>query len=331
MTANLRPMNLGEILDRTVQIYRERFWVCVAISALPALAMRAIYTTDQLTFDVRNHLGTAWLPGRVMENMLISLGFYHLSFFFAMLVSPAFIHLTSGSVAGKPVSLRSAFRFFLSRSCGFLWIAVLRLLAGLLIPELIVIGILLGLSLLDDSTGFARNLNGFASIPIVAVPALIGYLIFLWLLPRLSLAFPAGAIEQLRGIRSLRRSWQLSRGTRSRILIVWLALFFASWATSSSLLFMLRQLAISLAGFLHTRIIVRSLLPPAYYTLNTVFSALLGPILPIALTLFYYDQRIRREGYDIEWMMQNAGLTVPPTPPCGAGQATPEEAAEAGA
>jgi hypothetical protein len=29
------------------------------------------------------------------------------------------------------------------------------------------------------------------------------------------------------------------------------------------------------------------------------------------LTLFYYDQRIRKEGFDIEWMMQAAGLTVP--------------------
>jgi hypothetical protein len=36
----------------------------------------------------------------------------------------------------------------------------------------------------------------------------------------------------------------------------------------------------------------------------------------IALMLFYYDQRIRHEGFDIEWMMQRAGLiTVPANPP----------------
>jgi hypothetical protein len=33
-----------------------------------------------------------------------------------------------------------------------------------------------------------------------------------------------------------------------------------------------------------------------------------SPILPIALTLFYYDQRIRHEGYDIERMMETAGM-----------------------
>jgi len=37
----------------------------------------------------------------------------------------------------------------------------------------------------------------------------------------------------------------------------------------------------------------------------------LGPIFATGVTLFYYDQRIRKEGYDIEWMMQAAGLTVP--------------------
>ncbi len=39
MTATLRPMSLGEILDRTFQIYRSRFLVFVGIAALPAVAM----------------------------------------------------------------------------------------------------------------------------------------------------------------------------------------------------------------------------------------------------------------------------------------------------
>ena len=37
-------------------------------------------------------------------------------------------------------------------------------------------------------------------------------------------------------------------------------------------------------------------------------STFIGPIYSIGLTLFYYDQRIRKEGLDIEWMMQAAGL-----------------------
>jgi hypothetical protein len=35
----------------------------------------------------------------------------------------------------------------------------------------------------------------------------------------------------------------------------------------------------------------------------------LQPVSWIALVLFYYDQRIRKEGFDIEWMMEQAGMT----------------------
>ncbi len=42
-----------------------------------------------------------------------------------------------------------------------------------------------------------------------------------------------------------------------------------------------------------------------------LISTFIGPIYSTGLTLFYYDQRIRKEGYDIERMMQAAGLTLP--------------------
>ena len=43
--------------------------------------------------------------------------------------------------------------------------------------------------------------------------------------------------------------------------------------------------------------------------------SLVKPIYGIALVLFYYDQRIRLEGFDIEWMMQQAGMLQPPPAP----------------
>ena len=35
------------------------------------------------------------------------------------------------------------------------------------------------------------------------------------------------------------------------------------------------------------------------------------PIYATGFTLFYYDQRVRKEGYDIERMMHAAGMTEP--------------------
>jgi hypothetical protein len=42
--------------------------------------------------------------------------------------------------------------------------------------------------------------------------------------------------------------------------------------------------------------------------------ALTKPIYGIARIVFYFDQRIRKEGFDIEWMMQQAGMMSPPHP-----------------
>jgi hypothetical protein len=45
-----------------------------------------------------------------------------------------------------------------------------------------------------------------------------------------------------------------------------------------------------------------------FYALAAVVA---GPLYPIALTLLYYDQRSRKEGYDVERMMEEAGLLIP--------------------
>jgi hypothetical protein len=47
-----------------------------------------------------------------------------------------------------------------------------------------------------------------------------------------------------------------------------------------------------------------------FYALYAALATLAKPIFPIILTLFYYDQRIRKEGYDIERMMDAAGMAA---------------------
>jgi hypothetical protein len=40
-------------------------------------------------------------------------------------------------------------------------------------------------------------------------------------------------------------------------------------------------------------------------------NSFIGPMYATGLTLFYYDQRVRKEGFDIEMMMDAAGMTAP--------------------
>jgi hypothetical protein len=49
------------------------------------------------------------------------------------------------------------------------------------------------------------------------------------------------------------------------------------------------------------------------YILNTLIKIALGPISAIGITLAYYDQRVRKEAFDIEHMIQLMGHPAPPT------------------
>jgi hypothetical protein len=75
-------------------------------------------------------------------------------------------------------------------------------------------------------------------------------------------------------------------------------------------------------------------LGPGLLALSQVISffttTFLSPIGAAGVTLFYYDQRVRKEGYDIEWMMQAAGLTVPnpPAAPASSEAVAAQEGAE---
>jgi hypothetical protein len=45
-----------------------------------------------------------------------------------------------------------------------------------------------------------------------------------------------------------------------------------------------------------------------------VSQALLGPISTIALTLVYYDVRVRKEAFDLQHMMEHLDRAAPQTP-----------------
>jgi len=58
-------------------------------------------------------------------------------------------------------------------------------------------------------------------------------------------------------------------------------------------------------------------------------NSFIGPMYATGLTLFYYDQRVRKEGFDIEWMMEAAGMNAPvPVPEAPPGAAPPDSNAE---
>jgi hypothetical protein len=83
MTIALRPMSQGEILDRTFQIYRSRFWVFVGIAAVPAVWMSAIYLLNLLWWKLRVPSNPLCFLGIGISQLVYLLLAYHVSLFFS--------------------------------------------------------------------------------------------------------------------------------------------------------------------------------------------------------------------------------------------------------
>jgi len=156
----------------------------------------------------------------------------------------------------------------------------------------------------------------FVMLAVLAGIAAIAYMI--WMQLRLALAFPACVIEQIGVTDSLKRSAVLSQGSKGRIFVLYLLIAALSYIVSFAVNIPLTILILLIAGTGNPERVqvITAVLQVISYGVSFTAQALIQPVSGIALTLFYYDQRIRQEGYDIERMMQKAGLTaVPPLAP----------------
>ncbi len=318
MKTDLRPMNLGEILDRTIQIYRAKFLVFVGIAAIPALAMLGLQLAGSSWLQTSSIMHSPRQTA-ILWNFALWLGYFHISGFLGTLISPALVYVTSTTSQYKECSMLQALRYVAMRWRSYLWITILKLFAKLVIPEILAFMLFAGVVLSSIYTG-VLNSNGhlsmFASLLLLAILFIPVCGLFFWLGISFSLAVPAVALEGTAGFIALRRSWVLSKGSRLRIFFTYLTLVVLSWILMYCFAFIVRWIFIYF-GQAHlskpTLQRLYLLYAPLVYFLYSSIYALLSPIYPIALTLFYYDQRIRKEGYDIERMMEAAGLNAPVT------------------
>ena len=308
-------MALGEILDRTAELYRHHFLLFSGISAVFAgvmLAVQLLYLRSLVLLGYPNVLanwqwGTA--SAAVMEGLAI------------LLLAGLSIVANNRAVAWvyleQPASIRAAAKSVLPRLRTYLWLmtmAGLRAWAPFAALYMAFFAILFSALPHDFLTNPAAAHNAALHNPAAIMAAGLGMLVLaplfllalayaVWMSLRYSLAVPACVVEELPANRSLKRSVALSLDSRGRIFVLAL------------LVYAVRIVLGILVGF---PIIALSLKHPGYplplgWMVVQVFgefltNLLIGPIYAIGLTLFYYDQRIRKEGFDIEWMMRAAGL-----------------------
>jgi hypothetical protein len=312
MNAPLRPMNLGEILDRTAQMYRSRLLLFVGVALVPAIAALVCFAAGFLLVMLsRNGTGGAIGAGfGFLILVLIGLPLYALC---TGLGYAALCTAARRQYFGEPVTVREAYRE--ARAHLWRYTSLFTIEMGILgvIPFAVIVAATIGAGVVIAATGASKDISGaivgFAMFGLLA----LWFAFALWMLPRLSLAFPACVVEQTGVSKSLKRGFALSRGTRWRILLLFVLGavlgWMASWITSLPAVLLIALIP-ALKGSQNAQL-VGTITLFVMYGASFAVQALIKPVYGIGLTLFYYDQRIRKEGFDIEWMMQQAGLSAP--------------------
>jgi len=152
-------------------------------------------------------------------------------------------------------------------------------------------------------------LVGLACIALI-VPGVI--LMLMW-----SLAVPVKVLENKGVTESMSRSSELTQGHRGRIFVIWILFFVLSVGIS-----MLLQFPIEFAAGVSTRgAIQRAGIGWQVASLVATFvsECLVGPLATIAFSLVYYDERVRKEAFDLQLMMTTLDGTTLPGAPIQAG------------
>ena len=317
MNEQLRPLTLAEILDRTAQLYRSRFLVFLGIGTIPA---GTIFVFAAGTFAFFSWMGLSARRGATVADALVW-GFLILLVVLAIPVSLTVSALGEAAMSeaaarlflGEDITIRNAYKAAWKRSWRYVALFSLQGLVIIGVPAVVFLIAVMAM-IVGKIRGVATNDESplFAGLLILLLLALSVFAV--WMLLRLCLAFPASVVEQSPAWSALKRGVMLSHGTRGRIFLLYVLGIFLSqilaWCVTFPVLIAMAFLP-GLQGQAHAQVVGMIAMFVTYSAFFAV-KALTKPIYGIALTVFYFDQRIRKEGFDIEWMMQRAGMFVPP-------------------
>jgi len=295
MNTALRPMSTSEILDRTFNLYRNNFLLFAGIPILPP-ALKVILDVLQLlsnpmtpspngTIGIGSRGGE--LTGAQVGGGLLLLLVY---LFGAIMASSATVYAVSMVYLGKPVTIGGSY--------SGIWPRIGRLIGLFLMIVIIMVG--LGLVVIGIPLLIFRSVR---SPELILVIILVGLPLLLHLYVCLSLAPAVCIVENAGVIQSLNRSMALTRGTRGRIWLVFLLTFVIQMALGFAIGIPVGIVSVTTHSIaLTTTLVLIS---------NFFVSTLVAPILTIPLVLMYYDQRVRKEAFDLQLMMEALGQPLP--------------------
>lgn len=151
---------------------------------------------------------------------------------------------------------------------------------------------------------------GFVGLFFLIVPGVI-----IWL--GLCCSIPAALFENLDPIDSMKRSWELMTGAKGKAFLIYILYYAILFAISWILMFVVMLAMGAAAAAARGSVGMPIGIMVAQQVISFLVNAAVAPIVTVGVTLLYYDQRVRKEAFDLQHMMSVLG-SRPPSPPAQA-------------
>jgi Membrane domain of glycerophosphoryl diester phosphodiesterase len=274
----LRPLEIGDVLDETFQVYRRGFVPIITVmaivvvpTALLSLIVVLITGIDQSSVFDRLSVGASIAAVAAIFVFAIVAGLAQL------VASGAAVRVAADVILGQPINIGDAYRETLSR-----------------LGSLLLVSICVGVPL------------SLLVVTCIGIPVAI-FVGLGW-----SLVFPAILLEGRGAIDAMRRSWELVDGHRWRLLVCLVLIGLIVWLLVS----IPTGLFVFAAGILVALSDGGTAALMGMQVGNVLFQAagqtLFGAIGLITTTLLYYDLRIRKEAFDLQQRIPQAEIPRPP-------------------
>jgi hypothetical protein len=325
----LTPLGAGDLIDRTVRLYRRHFGALLRASAPPVVVSAVGTVLWSVSIRSISATGSGGRLAVYLLTALVGAAVYILGLLAQLIVlGGASRNLVMHLLWGEPVTARLVYHSVRSRFWGLLaatlvvlfWLFISGAMASfagilLMIPMVLLIGVVAAATASAGAGWMALTLG------LLLWGASLVLMLYIFFLVAGRVAYvPQVLMVEGRGVfGSISRSAELARGNVRRLMGMFLFSLFVSFSAE-----MLLLVPHGWFGYLNG---LQPIIPfftvtadmPAWYVVSyeviaQLATILLAPVWMMGLSLLYVDERVRHEGYDIELLAAQAFGAMPAVP-----------------
>jgi hypothetical protein len=275
---DLRPLSLGEVLDRTFSLYRRHFLLFMGIAAIPHLLTLAIgllqmlYLQHPVVIGQGDKARTVMLPAHGLAVSAVT------TLVAAVLAIVVYLWSQGGAILAV-TELYLGRQASISASLRRAWGGIVSLFG----------------------VGFLSGLAMFGGAVLLVIPGI-------YVACRLLVSVPPALVEGRGARESLSRSWNLTRGFAGRAFVLY-ALYFVLAIGMTALLGAFVAVGMN---FSRSDPSMFRVWMSAEQLVTVLISTVISPFILIGTSLFYFDLRVRKEAFDLQFMMDPTSERMAP-------------------